>query len=179
MTEFDRNLLYQLLRHDFASFIQRSFQTVAPANDYQHNWHIDAIAWHLEQCLNGNTKRLIITLPPRNLKSICASVAFPAWVLGHDPTRRIICASYANELTAKHARDSRAVMESGWYKKVFPGTRLNPKKTAELDFETTRQGGRFGTSIGGALTGRGGNYVIIDELRTRRRVFNQHGVDAK
>ena len=130
MNEFDRRDLGVALRYDLASFIQRTFQTVVPAADYQDNWHIDAIAWHLHQCLDGRIKRLIITLPPRNLKSICASVAFPAWVLGRDPTRRIICASYANDLTAKHARDCRTVMESAWYRSIFPRTRLNPKKSA-------------------------------------------------
>jgi predicted phage terminase large subunit-like protein len=163
MSAFERRELQAVLRRDLSAFIQRSFQTVVPAAAYSHNWHIDAIAWHLEQCFEGGTKRLIITLPPRNLKSICASVAFPAWVLGRDPTRRIICASYANELTAKHARDCRAVMESAWYNSVFPRTRLNPKKSAELEFETTSQGYRYGTSLGGALTGRGGNFVIIDD----------------
>ena len=163
MNAFDRRDLEVALRYNLPSFIQRSFQTVVPAAEYLDNWHIDAIAWHLQQCFDGRIKRLIITVPPRNLKSICASVAFPAWVLGRDPTRRIICASYANELTAKHARDCRTVMESDWYRSVFPGTRLNPKKLAELDFETTRQGYRYGTSLGGALTGRGGNFVIVDD----------------
>ncbi len=163
MIELDRHDLEVALRYDLASFVQRSFQTIVPAADYLDNWHIDAIAWHLRQCFDGGIKRLIITVPPRNLKSICASVAFPAWVLGRDPTRRIICASYANDLTAKHARDCRAVMESGWYRSLFPRTRLNPKKSAELEFETTRQGYRYGTSLGGALTGRGGNFVIIDD----------------
>jgi predicted phage terminase large subunit-like protein len=91
------------------------------------------------------------------------SVAFPAYVLGHDPRRRIICASYANELTSKHARDCRAVMDSPWYRSVFRATRLNPKKRAELEFETTKQGYRYGTSIEGALTGRGGNFLIVDD----------------
>ena len=163
MSGFDRRDLEVALRYDLASFIQRSFQTIVPAAEYQDNWHIDAVAWHLRQCFDGEIKRLIITLPPRNLKSICASVAFPAWVLGRDPSRRIICASYANDLTAKHARDCRTVMESDWYRSLFPQTRLNPKKSAELEFETTRQGYRYGTSLGGALTGRGGNFVIIDD----------------
>ena len=163
MNAFDRRDLEVALRYNLPSFIQRSFQTVVPAAEYLDNWHIDAMAWHLQQCLDGRIKRLIITVPPRNLKSICASVAFPAWVLGRDPTRRIICASYANDLTAKHARDCRAVMESPWYRSLFPRTRLNPKKSAELEFETTRQGYRYGTSTGGALTGRGGNFLIIDD----------------
>lgn len=159
----ERRELEALLRADFTSFIQRSFQTVSPGVDYRHNWHVDAIAWHLQQCLDGSTKRLIITLPPRHLKSICASVALPAWILGHDPQRRIICASYASELTAKHARDCRAVMEAAWYRRIFPRTRLSLRKSAELDFETTQQGFRYGTSLGGALTGRGGNFLIIDD----------------
>ena len=98
MSEFDRDLLNQSLRQDLPAFIQRSFQTVEPGQVYQNSQHIIAIAWHLEQCMRGNIKRLIITLPPRHLKSICASVAFPAWVLGRDPGKRIICASYSNDL---------------------------------------------------------------------------------
>ena len=104
-----------------------------------------------------------MTLPPRNLKSICASVAFPAWALGHDPTLRIICASYSSELAAKHARDCRAVMESPWYRQVFPKTRLDRAKTAEMEFATTARGFRLATSVGGTLTGRGGNLIIIDD----------------
>jgi predicted phage terminase large subunit-like protein len=163
MSPFDRSLFNAALRQDFAAFIHRSFQTVAPGIDYQENWHIDAMAHHLRLCFDGGIKRLIITVPPRHLKSICASVAFPAWVLGRDPTKRIICASYANELTSKHARDCRAVIESGWYREIFPGTRLNPRKSAELEFETTKQGYRYGTSLGGTLTGRGGNFLIVDD----------------
>ncbi len=160
---FDRRILLAALRQDLVSFIERTVQTVAPVADYLPNWHIDAIAYHLEQCFDRRIRRLIITLPPRNLKSICASVAFPAWVLGRDPRQRIICASYANELTVKHARDCRVVMESAWYKEVFPGTRLNPKKCTELEFETTQQGYRYSTSLGGALTGRGGSILIVDD----------------
>ncbi|MDP6717506.1 MAG: hypothetical protein QGF59_02580, partial [Pirellulaceae bacterium] len=91
----NRQVLDNLMREDLTSFIQRCFQTVSPGSSYIHNWHVEVIAGRLEQCLSGTIKRLIITLPPRSLKSISASVAFPAWVLGHDPTTRIICASYA------------------------------------------------------------------------------------
>ena len=79
-----RKLLNTWLRHDLTSFVQRCVQTVAPGRAYQHNWHIEVIASHLERCLAGEITRLFITLPPRSLKSVCASVAFPAWALGHD-----------------------------------------------------------------------------------------------
>ena len=152
-----------LLRKDLASFIQKAFYTVSPYRSYQPNWHIAAIAWHLEQCLKGNIKRLIITVPPRHLKSISASVAFPAWALGHDPSLRIIAASYAADLARKHALDCRAVLQAPWYRRVFPRTRLHPDKNTELEVMTTALGFRYATSIGGSVTGRGGDLILIDD----------------
>ncbi len=99
-----------VLRRDLLSFIRKSFGAVSPGDEFMPNWHLDAIAWHLLQCLNGGINRLIITLPPRSLKSICASVACPAWALGHNPTLRFVCASYSIDLARKHALDCRAVM---------------------------------------------------------------------
>jgi len=151
-----------LLQSDFSSFIQRSFATVSTSSDYRHNWHIDLIASKLEQCRKGEIKRLIINIPPRNLKSICASVAFPAWLLAHDPSTEIICASYGQELSQKHAMDTRNVMQSYWYQQLFP-TLLDRRKTALEEFMTTKGGVRIATSVGGALTGRGGDFLIIDD----------------
>ena len=158
-----RRIFQAALRRDMVSFTQKVFATVSPGDEYQPNWHIDAIALRLQQCLDGEIKRLIITVPPRSLKSICVSVAFPAWVLGHDPTRRIICASYSGELARKHALDFRAVMKAPWYKGTFPGTRLDPNKDTELEVMTTRRGFRLATSVYGTLTGRGGNFLIVDD----------------
>lgn len=147
MSEHD--VLEAALRGDLSSFIQKAFQVVSPADTYKHNWHVDLIADHLERCYRGEIKRLIITVPPRSLKSICASVAFRPWVLGKDPSRKLICASYSSELASKLARDCRAVMETAWCRRVFPGTRL--KRSAELDLETTRRGVRYATSVGGSF----------------------------
>lgn len=173
--------LHALLRTNLASFIEKSFLTVDRSQDYMRNWHIEVIADHLAQCMQGSIKRLIINLPPRSLKSVCASVAFPAWLLGHDPGRRIVCVSYAEDLANKHARDCRSVIESDWYKTTFPNTRINPRKRTENEFETTRNGYRISTSIGGTLTGRGGNMIIIDDplkpaeglSDTKRNAVNQ------
>ncbi len=151
------------LRHDFPSFIRKTFQTISPGDDYLENWHIDCLAWRLEQCRRGEIKRLIVTLPPRHLKSICTSVAFVAWLLGKDPTCKVICASYGQDLSNKHARDTRFVMQSDWYKRAFPKTRLSRKKSTEGEMETTRKGVRYATSVGGSLTGRGGNVIIVDD----------------
>ena len=152
-----------LLRLDLSSFICRSFLELNPQTEYLHNWHIDLIASKLTQVEQGKITRLIINLPPRNLKSICASVAFPAWVLGHNPSRKLICASYASELAYKLAMDCRQVMLSPWYQAVFPQTRLSASRTAVHDFATTERGGRMAVSTGGGITGRGGDILIIDD----------------
>jgi predicted phage terminase large subunit-like protein len=158
-----RRVLDRILRCDLTSFVRRSFDTVSPGDEYKHNWHIDVIAEKLEAVRRGEVKRLIINVPPRNLKSVCASVAFPAWLLGQDPTKKVICVSYAQDLSEKLARDCRSVVESDWYRRVFPGTVLSAKRKSVQEFATTRQGFRLATSIGGVLTGRGADIIIIDD----------------
>ena len=158
-----QRMLDAVVRKDFASFVAKVFQTVVPGQDYLPNWHIRAMAYELELVIRGERRKLIITLPPRMLKSICASVALPAWILGHDPTARIVCVSYSADLAENFARLSRQVMQSDWYRRVFPETRLSRQKQEMLDFVTTKGGYRFSTSVGGTLTGRGGNFIIIDD----------------
>ena len=77
MTEENRALFDSLLRQDLAAFTHRCFQTVVPGQTYLPNWHIEAIAYQLERCRRREIRKLIVTLPPRGLKSIGASVAFP------------------------------------------------------------------------------------------------------
>jgi hypothetical protein len=78
------------------------FLTLSPATPYLPNWHIDAIAWHLQQVAAGELRRLIITLPPRHLKSLCASVALPAWLSGeiqpHGSYARVIPAIWLQSM---------------------------------------------------------------------------------
>jgi predicted phage terminase large subunit-like protein len=91
------------------------------------------------------------------------SVAFAASILGHDPTQRIICASYSGELAHKHSNDFRAILASLWYQTTFPWTRIGPYKDSEAEIELTGRGFRLSTSTGGTLTGRGGDLIIIDD----------------
>jgi predicted phage terminase large subunit-like protein len=159
-----------LLRQDFASFVHRVFQTVVPGVDYMSNWHIEAMAWELRCVAEGYINRAIITLPPRHLKSIVASVAFPAWLLGMDPTLGIICVSYSQELANKHAHDMRLVVSSPWYKRIFPNTRLQRGQCAIHDLHFTRGGYRLSTSVGGTLTGRGGDVILMDDINKANEV---------
>ncbi|HXR18019.1 MAG TPA: phage terminase large subunit [Terriglobales bacterium] len=153
---------HALLRSDFNAFIERSFHELNPTTAFLSNWHIEKIAAELEACRRGETKRLIINVPPRSLKSHCTSIAFPAWVLGHDPSAQIIAASYAQELANKLSGDCRALFYSSFYQDLF-STRLSPQRQAVEEFVTTRQGFRLSTSTGGVLTGRGANFIIIDD----------------
>jgi hypothetical protein len=152
----------RLLQRDFASFARRSFRELNPQTPFSFGWHIEIIAAKLSAVRQGGTRRLIINLPPRHLKSHLASVAFPAWCLGHNPTTQILCVSYAQELADKLSRDCRRIMVSDWYRPVFP-TRLSPQRQAVSEFETTAQGCRIATSVGGVLTGRGADIIIIDD----------------
>src|SRR5579885_2980992 len=152
-----------LWRRDFHAFLLRSFSELNPQTEIADNWHIDVMADYLERCRTGEIKRLIINLPPRSLKSHCASIAFPAWILGHNPSAQIICASYAQDLADKHAIDCRALINSSLYRRIFPATRLSSEKRAVADFLTTARGCRKATSVGGVLTGRGADFIIIDD----------------
>jgi predicted phage terminase large subunit-like protein len=154
---------YAFLRRDFSSFIERAFCHLNPTTPYLDNWHLDLLAAKLEACRRGTMTRLIICVPPRSLKSHCASVALPAWWLGHAPTAQLLCVSYAQELADKHARDCRSVMTSPWFHSLFPRTHLSRQKQAIEEFMTTCQGVRLATSVGGVLTGRGADVLIIDD----------------
>lgn len=162
-TVSDHRLLEALLRGRLIAFTERCFNELMPAKEYLHNWHLEAIAYHLEQIASGEIKRLVITLPPRSLKSLIASVAFPAWLLGHDPHRRIISATYGRALATDHANQFRRVTKSYWYQALFPAMRVDPRKDTEEEVQTSVGGYRLTATVGGALTGRGGSTIIIDD----------------
>src|SRR6266851_7750657 len=116
-----QRVLQAMLAIDFMAFIAYTFGVVRPQVTFKSNWHIEAIAHALSRVASGESKRLIITLPPRNLKSICASVALPAWFLGHHPSERVVAVSYSDALARIHANDFRLVVNDPIYRATFPG----------------------------------------------------------
>ncbi len=150
------------LRKDFKTFARFTFSQLNPQSEFVDSSYLSLLAAKVEACVEGRCKRLMICLPPRSLKSIMVSVALPAWLLGLQPHRQIICASYGQDLADKHARDTRAVMLSPSYRHIF-NTRLSTKRLSVNDFMTTEGGFRMATSVGGVLTGRGGDFLIIDD----------------
>jgi predicted phage terminase large subunit-like protein len=151
------------LREDFCAFVVRCFLELNPGSELAMNGHIEVMASRLSAVADGLIRRLIINVPPRHLKSLIGSVAYPAWCLGRDPSLSIICVSYAQDLADKLARDCRRIMMSDWYRELFPETRLVAQRPALQELITTAGGFRFATSVGGALTGRGADLLTIDD----------------
>src|SRR5271168_1966259 len=135
MTAFSASEYNAILRSDFNFFAQRCFSELNPQAAFAPNWHLEIIAAKLTAVHQGKIRRLIINLPPRHLKSLMASIAFPAWSLGHDSSAQILCVSYAQDLADKLARDCRSIMMSPWYRQIFR-TRLAPHRQAVQEFIT-------------------------------------------
>jgi hypothetical protein len=171
-------LVYAACRTDFVSFVRKCFNLLSPSALFQMNWHICAIAHVLEQVRLGKIRRLIITVPPRSLKSIMCSVAFPAFVLGHDPAKRLIVVSYSADLAVKHSNDFRAVVNAPQYGAIFPAMRISAMKNTQTEVVTTCGGFRLALSVDGALTGRGGDIIIIDDPIAAMAAHSQKSRDS-
>ena len=172
---FERDAIY---RQDLLALSWRAFEVLNPGARWLNNWHIEKITDRLTAVVEGRCKRLIINLPPRTLKSHLASVVLPAFLLAKDPTSKIICLSYSQDLASKHASDCRRLIESPFYRNLNRHVRLT--KSTESELETDKGGFRKATSVGGTITGRGGNLIIIDDplnaadaySKTKRQAVN-------
>lgn len=154
----------QAIRHmyqtNFASFIRFAFQSLYPNTTYQSNWSIDLLGHTLERCYRGEIKRLIINMPPRSLKSFCTSVAFPAWLLALKPETKIISVAGHRGLADDNHQLSRQLMASSRYRSLFPHVRFNGSATS---LTLPHGGSRVSTTPSTCLTGRGADFIIIDD----------------
>jgi len=148
---------------NFANFNIKVFESLNPSTPYLHNWHIDLINNALNLIEQGKIKRLIINMPPRALKSLTINVAWPSFILGKYPEKRIISASHSQALSEKHSLDSRNIMHFNWFKENFSNCTISNSMNQKRKFMTTKNGFRMATSIGSALIGEGGDYLIIDD----------------
>jgi hypothetical protein len=167
----DRQLVDALLRSHFPSFLRRCFQTVDAGVPFDENWHHEAIGFVLERVRRGELTRSIINMPPRYLKSTIVSVAYVAFVLGHEPRRRIFVISYGADLADQLSAKFRSIVQSAWYKRVFPKMRI--KRIHENEVTTTAGGFRKATTVMGALTGLGGDLFIIDDPQKTQDVMSE------
>lgn len=132
---------------------------------YHRAEHLVLVAEALEDIESGANDRLIIELPPRHGKSELVSVRFPAWLLGRQPTRSVISASYGDELAHEMGRRARNVVET---QHVFPEVRLAADSKAK-NLWHTQQGGQFlAVGIGSGVVGFGGDIILIDDPYKKR-----------
>lgn len=158
-----RQVADAILRQHFPCFFQRVFKTLEPGIPYQPNWHYLEIATAFERVRLGHTRRLIVNVPPRSGKSLMATIAFPMFVLGHEPTRRFICVSHTEDLARKFSVDRRTIATSSWYQRAFPAMRLNTARPRDLELITTTRGSCFAAGVGGAILGRGADIIVVDD----------------
>jgi predicted phage terminase large subunit-like protein len=152
------------MEKDLSKFIGNAWNVIEPGIEYKHNWHIDAICEYLEAVKQGQINRLIINMPPRYMKSIAITVMFPCWIWTTDPYKRFISVSYAAALSKKHNMNKRDIIQSPWYQGIWKDSfSLKDDMNTQIKFENDKTGFMFATSIGGVLTGEGGDIITIDD----------------
>lgn len=145
-------------------FIKQAWHVIEPGRQYVSNWHIDCIGEYLEAVELHQINRLIINIPPRHMKSIEVSIAYPAWAWVKHPNKRFIKVSYADTLSRKQNILCRDIIQSPWYQRNW-GDRFQIKSDVnrQNEFRNNHQGMMFSTSTGGAITGEGGDVIILDD----------------
>src|SRR5271166_2704684 len=153
--------LIRLARLDFGIFVALMFPELHDGEQMVPAPYVNLMAEALMAVRDGAEKRLIFNLPPGHMKSLIISVLFSAWLLGVEPSKRILCISYGDDLTRQLSRLTRRVMTSRLYLRIFPGTVLT--KLAEDLLTTTKGGQRLATAVGGAVAGFRAELTIIDD----------------
>jgi predicted phage terminase large subunit-like protein len=125
--------------------------------------HHAKMAAAFERVANGECKRLIINMPPRHTKSEFASYLLPAWFLGKFPHKKVIQTSHTAELAVGFGRKVRNLVDQEVYAKIFPGVGLQADSKAAGRWATNKQGDYFAIGVGGAVTGKGADLLIIDD----------------
>ena len=151
-------------RRSLREFTKASWSSIEPGVEFQNNWHIDAISEHLQAVAEGDIKRLIINVPPRHMKSISVAVVLPAWTWARQPEKKFLYASYASSLSIRDSVKCRRLLDSRWYKSHFgEAFQLTSDQNQKQRFENDKTGARIATSVDGALTGEGGDIIVIDD----------------
>ena len=163
-----KRLLEQITREkaerSLPDFIQQAWQVIEPGTEYIDNWHIHLIGEYMEAVNAGQIRRLIINIPPRHMKSLEVTVCYPVWTWIKHPEKRFIKVSYSDSLSRKHNIIARDIITSPWYQARWGDRfRLKEDVNRQTEFKNTSQGFMISTSVGGALTGEGGDVIIIDD----------------
>ena len=139
--------------------------------------HHIKIAQKFQKFLTGKNQRLIVNMPPRHTKSEFASFLFPAWMIGQKPRLKIIQATHTGELAIRFGRKVRNLMNTKEYKGVFPDVTLRTDNQAAGRWETNLGGEYFAAGVGGAITGRGADLLIIDDPHSEQDALSDTAMD--
>jgi len=154
----------ELATRSLREFVRQAWHVVEPSTPFVSGWHIDAICAHLEAITRGEIRNLLINVPPRHMNSLLVSVFFPAWEWIRWPERRWLYSSYAATLSIRDSVKCRRLIESPWYQArwghVFA---LTTDQNAKMRFDNNRSGYRLSTSVGGSVTGEGGDRIVCDD----------------
>ena len=157
LDELNTRKLRTLAADDFMVFIREMWP------NFIHGRHHEKMARAFERVARGECKRLIINMPPRHTKSEFASYLLPAWFFGKFPGKKIIQTSHTGELAVGFGRKVRNLVDSANYKRIFPALDLQSDSKAAGRWATNFGGEYFAIGIGGAVTGKGADILIIDD----------------
>ena len=160
MDDTQTRAIRHMYQTDLGSFFRLAFRLLYPHVEFAPHWSIDLLGDALARCHRGETKRLIINMPPRSLKSICASVAFPAWALALRPETKIHCVAGHRGLADDHHTMTRNLIAQPKYRGLFPHVRFSEGASK---IALPHGGSRAAFTPTGALTGRGADLIIIDD----------------
>jgi len=145
-------------------FLHLAFKVLFPGQKLFKADYLETLCWELQELWDGRTRRLVINMVPRNLKSIVASVVFPAWAIGRDPEKQVLVACYGDTLARDQSILFRKLTSSAFYRATFPGLRLRDRAGRLHEFRTDAGGGRRAVTLGGAVTGLGADLIVVDDL---------------
>lgn len=161
-------------RENFLPFVKQVWpEFICREAKEPSNWgHHQIIAERLTRVAQGKLKRLIVNMPPRHTKSEFASVYFPAWIMGLKPDAKIMQVSHNAELSQRFGRKVRNLVSSEEYSRVFKNVFLAQDSKASGRWETNYGGEYFAAGVGGAITGRGADILIIDDPHTEQNIMS-------
>ena len=149
-----------VLRSDFLAFARKAIFEQS-GTKLGKDPYLEYLTTKVMEFVDGNTKRLLINLPPRHLKTYFFSVCLAAWKLAHEPSAKIMVVTYAEQLAENIAYNVRGILQSAWFKETFR-TRIAKDRSAVRDFAITAGGALYAVSIGGSITGRD-DLIIVDD----------------
>jgi len=146
-------------------------------SDFIEGEHHKIFAQKLEDVANGKIKRLIVNMPPRHTKSEFASTFFPSWLLGRNPKLKLMQITHTAELAFRFGRKVRDIIDSEEYKQVFPDVSLKQDSKSAGRWETNKGGEAFYSGIGGAVTGRGADLLVLDDIHSEQDALSPKALD--